>query len=66
MKGSDEMPGAALSRVVDDVPELGNNGRVHTKALSKLFCIHPADAEDFVRKRLDGRGQVEHWFGEEE
>ena len=55
MKGPDEMLGTASSRAVDDVPELGNDDRVHSKALRKLRCVHPADADDFARKRLDGR-----------
>ena len=55
MKGPDEMLGTASSRAVDDVPELGDNCQVHFKALSKLRCVHPADADDFARKRLDGR-----------
>ena len=66
MKGPDEMLCAALSGAIDDVPELGNNGRAHAKALSKLRCVHPVDAEDFARKRHDGRRLVEHWVEEEE
>ena len=52
---TDEMLGAASSRTGDDVPELGNDDRVHSKALSKLCCVHPAKAEDFARKHLNGR-----------